>query len=383
MNITEFAQKHKTDKWGSHFYTQHYENHLARFRHDPITILEIGVGGYNNPSHGGNSLRVWSDWFTNKKSNIIGIDINEKNIAFDDPRVKIFKGSQIDEDFLAEIHNIYGDFDIIIDDGSHVPEHVIKTFEILYPKTKDGGIYIIEDTQTSYWDYGPGNSISHNEANPTMTFFKQVADWINYAEIPNKNPPNYFELHTTGVHFYHNIIFIDKNINIEKSNYIPSKLPPYLQAIEDDHLKYKNLIVRTDELGLLVHIGNVGDVSNTVFPSIISETKNEFIQGFLISTENPHLKDSIEYKARLHDGTWTEWFKCNNFVGTRGKNSNLTGFSVRLHQSLKPSYYLQSIGLFSQKDAAVIVEDGDECIALPNSCPLRGMQIILQRRPPE
>ena len=44
-------------------------------------------------------------------------------------------------------------FDIIIDDGSHVPWHQIFTLEsIFHTWLKPGGLYIIEDLETSYWD---------------------------------------------------------------------------------------------------------------------------------------------------------------------------------------------------------------------------------------
>ena len=45
-------------------------------------------------------------------------------------------------------------FDIIIDDGSHVPWHQIFTLETIFDTwLKPGGLYIIEDIETSYWDH--------------------------------------------------------------------------------------------------------------------------------------------------------------------------------------------------------------------------------------
>ena len=43
-------------------------------------------------------------------------------------------------------------FDVIIDDGSHIPWHQIFTLETIFDTfLKDGGVYIIEDIETSYW----------------------------------------------------------------------------------------------------------------------------------------------------------------------------------------------------------------------------------------
>ena len=42
---------------------------------------------------------------------------------------------------------------IIVDDGSHVPWHQLLTFEIMFETwLKPGGLYIIEDVETSYLD---------------------------------------------------------------------------------------------------------------------------------------------------------------------------------------------------------------------------------------
>ena len=57
--LTDLAIQHQTDKWGSHSYTPHYEHHFNHLRDEPINLLEIGVGGYQDPQAGGNSLRMW------------------------------------------------------------------------------------------------------------------------------------------------------------------------------------------------------------------------------------------------------------------------------------------------------------------------------------
>ena len=152
FDLSKMAIIHKTDKYGSHFYTPHYQNHFKKFKFKRNNILEIGVGGYSDPYIGGNSLRMWKSYFPFSK--IYSLDIHDKSFL-QEKRIKIFKGSQVDFDFLEIVTKKIGQIDLIIDDGSHINNHVIESFRYLFPKLKKGGIYIIEDTQTSYWeDYG-------------------------------------------------------------------------------------------------------------------------------------------------------------------------------------------------------------------------------------
>ena len=115
--------------------------------------------------------------------------------------------------------NQIGEPDIIIDDGSHLNEHVIKTFQILFPKLKNGGIYVIEDTQTAYWpDYG-GDSENLNNPSTMMNFFKMLTDCVNHEEFLKKNyTPSYFDENIVSIQFYHNLIFVFKGLNNEGSN---------------------------------------------------------------------------------------------------------------------------------------------------------------------
>ncbi len=215
-NLNLLGRIYRTDKTGRHEYTQHYDCHLRKFRNKKINLLEIGVGGYDRPNKGGKSLRMWKSYFP--KANVFSVDIHNKS-RVQEKRIKIFRGSQADEAFMKEVVSRTGSLDIIIDDGSHINEHVIKTFEILFPHLKLGGVYIIEDTQTSYWPRYGGNS--HDRTNPglMMNYFKNLTDSLNHKEfIIDNYEPNYFDQHIVSMHFYHNLIIIHKNLNDEPSN---------------------------------------------------------------------------------------------------------------------------------------------------------------------
>ena len=216
FNINKLASIYKSDKWGEHFYTKHYQTHFRKFKFKRVKLFEIGVGGYHYPDMGGSSLRMWKRYFPFGK--IFALDIYDKSFV-EENRIKIFQGSQVDENVLNKITNSIGDFDIIIDDGSHINEHVIKTFQLLFPKLKSGGIYVIEDMQTSYWpDYG-GDSKDLNNSSTMMNYFKTLTDGINHEEyiLPNYSP-SYFDKNIVTMHFYHNILFIYKGPNNEGSS---------------------------------------------------------------------------------------------------------------------------------------------------------------------
>ena len=223
-DLTKLALFFGTDKITSHSYIQHYEDHFHKFKKKEINLLEIGVGGYSNANSGGHSLRMWKHYF--KKGNIFGIDIHEKS-ALEENRIKIFKGSQVDNIFLNKLKKEIGELDLIIDDGSHQNEHVIKTFQILFPYLNDGGIYVVEDTQTSYWPEYGGTSEDLQASGTIMNFFKGLTDSLNHMEFIRPGyEKSYFDQKVISIHFYHNLIFIYKGNNDENSNIIKDNKQP-------------------------------------------------------------------------------------------------------------------------------------------------------------
>jgi len=200
-NLRKMAVAFGTDKEGSHFYARHYQHHFRHLRRSNIKLLEIGIGGYQDPRTGGNSLRMWKAYFT--KGKIFGIDIYDKTYH-NEKRIKTFMGSQTDEAFLRNVVAEIGGIDIVIDDGSHYNDHVIKTFKVLFPLLNSTGIYVIEDLQTSYWDEVKGQKWGF-----------AVDEYI----------PTYFDKNITSIHFYHNLAFIYKGINNETSNMLGKRVP--------------------------------------------------------------------------------------------------------------------------------------------------------------
>lgn len=114
-----------------------YQKHFTGLK--PTRVLEIGV-------QGGGSLKIWRDIFPDAQ--IVGIDNDIACEQFRGENIDIVIGDQSDSTFLKTL----GDFDIIIDDGGHKMSQQQISFNTLMPRLSPGGIYVIEDLHTSYWE---------------------------------------------------------------------------------------------------------------------------------------------------------------------------------------------------------------------------------------
>lgn len=157
------------DKWA--FYLTRYDDLFHANRDGSISLLEIGI-------QNGGSLEIWSKYFRNAK-NIVGVDINNKcaDLIYSDPRISLFIGDANSDYCYQQIAQASSSFNIIIDDGSHTSEDIIKSFLKYFPLLSSDGIYVVEDLHCSYWEshqgglYYPFSSVA---------FFKAIIDVINF-----------------------------------------------------------------------------------------------------------------------------------------------------------------------------------------------------------
>ena len=137
MNLAQFSNKVKATKRGLGYF-EIYEKYFKKIRLKILNILEIGV-------EDGGSIKIWKKYFP--KSKIVGLDINNMNFTI--KGVDLIQGDQSDINILKKIVKKYKYFDIIIDDGSHLSKHIIKSFKYLFASLKNNSLYIIEDLQPS------------------------------------------------------------------------------------------------------------------------------------------------------------------------------------------------------------------------------------------
>jgi len=184
-DIFKAHQGKVSDKWSS--YLPFYQRNLSPYQNSPIRLLEIGV-------QNGGSLEIWSKFFPNAKA-IVGCDINPKcgDLIYEDQRVHLFVGDAGTDDVKAAIEEISTQFDIIIDDGSHQSDDIIKAFAQYFPMLEPGGTYIVEDLHASYFE----DLLGGTEAPfSSINFFKRLADYVNKehwgADIPANSLLSYF-----------------------------------------------------------------------------------------------------------------------------------------------------------------------------------------------
>jgi demethylmacrocin O-methyltransferase len=217
VSLETLARLSGTDKIAEHDYIGAYRRFFSEYRNRPITLLEIGVGGYDS-TDGGRSLDLWQAYFL--RGTIVAIDVYDKT-ALSRGRVHVHQCSQVDRAALERLAKQYDGFDLIIDDGSHLNHHQIETFNILFPFMKENGVYVVEDVQTSYWPaYGGGSVGTPGHATSAVSFFRGLVDGLNHAEyLPSaRTAPTLFQHSICAIYFEHNLIAIVKGDNSGRSN---------------------------------------------------------------------------------------------------------------------------------------------------------------------
>ena len=197
INIFDNDTDRSLMKWNHYF--EVYERYLNKFVGTSVKVLEIGV-------QDGGSLQMWKKYF-GEQSTIVGIDI-DPSCKYDEEQIFVEIGDQEDMSFLNDVIKKYGNFDIIIDDGSHNQLHILKSFSFLYPKLKDNGVYIVEDTHTCYWkDYAGGITSPFN-------FVSIASNFVHDTNLQHIREP-----YTNHIPDLKSISFYNSMVIFEKENY--------------------------------------------------------------------------------------------------------------------------------------------------------------------
>jgi predicted O-methyltransferase YrrM len=132
----------ESDKLFWHGFVDFYEEHLRGRQIN--SIAEFGVLN-------GNSIRWLMDRFPTAK--LCGIDWVDENDSWPkSDRVSYFKVNQDSPEQVAEFFR-GRTFDMIIEDGSHIPRHQATCLIQGLDHLNAGGVYILEDIHTSMPDH--------------------------------------------------------------------------------------------------------------------------------------------------------------------------------------------------------------------------------------
>jgi len=232
--LKEIFEKHEgrlIHKWDHYF--EIYERFFSPFRDTAMHMLEIGI------SHGG-SLQLWRKYF-GERANLYAIDINPECRQFGEEKTRVFIGSQEDPVFLAQIARTLPPLDVVLDDGGHTMNQQIVSFRHLFPLVRDGGLYIVEDTHTSYWHAFHGG---FRKKGTFIEFAKGLVDDMHAWHIDNEKiqPVNTFTEHISCISFYDSIVVIEKKKR--KEPFHSMKGSPVITPYTDPTLRRESLLAR-------------------------------------------------------------------------------------------------------------------------------------------
>lgn len=184
-------------KWTHYF--DAYHTHLARFRHQAASVLEIGV-------YSGGSLKMWQQYF-NETARIYGVDIEPACKSYESGNISILIGDQEDRAFWQSTRTQIPSLDVVIDDGGHLVSQQRISFEELFPHLQPGGVYICEDIhgkENSFASYLYGVSSQLNEM---YSFTDSVDDAENRLTVTS----NQIQKYIRSIHFYPFLAVIERN----------------------------------------------------------------------------------------------------------------------------------------------------------------------------
>ncbi len=178
LDFTQIADIFGIDKGSlheGHMYTTTYEKYLTKYKDSTPVIVEIGVNDTRFP---GGCLKFWDVIY--KQMEYYGFDIVDcSNLSYNKNKITIFQGDQNNSNNILEFvykFNLPNRIDVIIDDGSHISEHILTSFKTFFPFIKKGGLYFIEDLHAGW-----------AEREKTIDSIKSLLRNEEYTEIDESN----------------------------------------------------------------------------------------------------------------------------------------------------------------------------------------------------
>lgn len=203
--LEKLGEKYQPTK-RQHNYLPLYWMHFRDIRHRVQRVCEIGL-------QRDASLRMWEEFFPNAE--IHGIDIDPACRAFAGGRRHVWIGNQSDPAFLNDfLDRIGGGLDIVIDDGSHLIDHQLATFQYLLPALNRHGIYVIEDTGACVGDYQRVTVHTLQQLASNVLYWPEgypPENWAKLSRFPDS--ATWADRNVIGVAVYRWIAFVFRGDN--------------------------------------------------------------------------------------------------------------------------------------------------------------------------
>lgn len=243
--LSELLNRSGSDKFWRHRYDHFYVRWFEPYRRlVDVTMLEIGV-------QKARSLAFWNEYFLYPKQ-IIGLAYGKDSTGVEESagslsKVKVIRGDQSKLETMDVLKKM-GPFDIIVDDGSHLPAHMIFTLFHLWPLVSRGGLYLIEDVETNYWKEGTrlygytfqGTGFGTSAQTNAIEKVKQLVDILARNQLGAEGlsiMPGDDEL--CSIEFAKNVIALRKCNDHEMKN------PPRIQAKAYDEKLLKEWLAKS------------------------------------------------------------------------------------------------------------------------------------------
>lgn len=221
-----------SDKWEPYF--DIYENHIVRTMYNhpfntPLVLVEVGV-------QKGGSLQMWNDYLSfnvdkdhTPSIKIYGIDVDLDclNRKYATDAIEVVIGDQGDPAFWDEFLTKVPEIDIFIDDGGHYMNQQILTFEKVFPRIRQNGVYFCEDCHTSYMSSNGGGL---GRRGTFIEYAKGYVDVLHYnwkEEMTSDLEQKYkIGCKLSGLHFYDSMVVFEKHYKKDMKRVFPKLFAP-------------------------------------------------------------------------------------------------------------------------------------------------------------
>jgi cephalosporin hydroxylase len=151
---------------------------------------------------------MWRRYFGDQ-AKIIGVDIDGNCKSLEKDGFEIWIGDQADPAFWLEFCQKNPKVDIVLDDGGHTMNQQINTLISLFPILSDGGVYLCEDTHTSYF---PGHGGGFRASQTFLEAIKEMVDEMHawYHAPLDKITDSYIANHLYSIGIFDSIVVLEK-----------------------------------------------------------------------------------------------------------------------------------------------------------------------------